>query len=197
MSKLLADYEELNLTQYADIDVNRLILNHADNGELKTAMAQSGEAQTNPMGVLYHWIKGENYDVGSFSACLASRNAVAKRVKELKSKKTSTQKDIETVSAGKKTVTTLFKKPGDVGGMAAKVEKYDAETEVQIKLLDVMTIYLGGPLLDQFKKEKLALYRRVLQQYYVTEVSNCHQSASFWGRMLQEESVKNCGADTF
>ena len=147
------------------------------------------------MSVLYHWIKGENYDIGSFSACLAGRNATAKRVKELKSKKTSTQKDIETVNAGKKSVTTLFKKKDDVGNMSAKIEKYDAETEVQIKVLDVMTIYIGGPLLDQFKKEKLALYRRVIQQYYVTEIANNHQSAGFWGKMLQEPSIRNCGAD--
>ena len=104
-----------------------------------------------------------------------SRNAVAKRVKDLKSKKTSTQKDIESVNAGKKTVTTLFKNPGDVGTMSSKIEKYDAETEVQIKLLDVMTIYIGGTLLEQFKREKLTLYKRILQQYYVIEISNAHQ----------------------
>lgn len=42
--------------------------------------------------------------------------------------------------------------------MTAKVERYDTETEVQIKLLDVMTIYIGGSLLEQFKREKLRLY---------------------------------------
>ena len=85
-----------------------------------------------------------------------------KRVKDLKKAKAATQKDIESVNAGKKTVTTLFKKPEDVGNMSAKVEKYDAETEVQIKLLDVMTIYIGNILLEQFKREKLILYRRII-----------------------------------
>ena len=47
----------------------------------------------------------------------------------------------------------MFKKKDDVGNMTAKIEKYDAETETQIRLLDVMTIYLGGPLLNQFKQE--------------------------------------------
>jgi len=58
--------------------------------------------------------------------------------------------------------------------MTAKVEKYDTETEVQIKLLDVMTIYIGGALLEQFKKEKLTLYKRIIQQYYVIEIGNAH-----------------------
>jgi len=171
MAGVLTAYEEQNLYQYSDIDPNKLILTHGENGELKAAMENQEKASTNPMGVLYHWIKGENYDISSFSACLAGRNAVAKRVKELKGKKASTEKDIETVNAGKKSATTLFKKKDDVGNMTAKVEKFDAETETQIRLLDVMTIYLGGPLLDQFKREKLALYRRVINQYYVTEIA--------------------------
>ena len=45
MAKLLNDYEELNLTQYSDIDVNRLILNHPQNSELKAAMVHTVENQ--------------------------------------------------------------------------------------------------------------------------------------------------------
>ena len=71
-------------------------------------------------------------------------------------------------------MSTLFKNPSDVGSLSSKVEKYDAETEVQIKLLDVMTIYIGGTLLAQFKQEKLRLYKRILAQYYVTEIGNAH-----------------------
>ena len=90
-------------------------------------------------------------------------------------------------------MTTLFKKPEDVGNMSAKVERYDAETEVQIKLLDVMTIYIGNFLLEQFKREKLQLYRRIISQYYVIEMGNAHAQASFWNEMLQEPSVKSAG----
>ena len=36
--KILTDYEEQNLTQYSDIDVNKLIMNHGDNGQLKAGM---------------------------------------------------------------------------------------------------------------------------------------------------------------
>ena len=94
MAKILNDYEDLNLTQYTDVDVSRLILNHPENTELKAALAHTYENQQNPFTFLYHWIKGECYDLGSFSQAIANRNAVAKRVKDLKNKKTSTQKDI-------------------------------------------------------------------------------------------------------
>ena len=41
MSKLLNDYEDLNLTQYSEIDVNKLILNHPNNSELKAQMVHT------------------------------------------------------------------------------------------------------------------------------------------------------------
>ena len=40
MARILSEYEELNLTQYSDIDVHRLILNHPENPELKAALVQ-------------------------------------------------------------------------------------------------------------------------------------------------------------
>lgn len=38
MAAVLTAYEEQNLTQYSDIDTNKLILTHGENGELKAAM---------------------------------------------------------------------------------------------------------------------------------------------------------------
>lgn len=89
MTKILTDYEDHNLTQYSDVDVSKLVLNNPNNAVLKSGLATI-EAQMNPFTILYHWIKGEVYDLGSFSAIIANRNAVAKRVKELKKAKAST-----------------------------------------------------------------------------------------------------------
>ena len=66
---------------------------------------------------------------------------------------------------------------------------------MSIKLLDVITIYIGGTLIEQFKKEKLSLYKRIIQQYHVLEFSNAHSQASFWNTMLNEPSIKNAGAE--
>ena len=89
MNKILTDYEDHNLTQYSDVDVSKLVLNNPQNAVLKSGLATI-ETQMNPFTILYHWIKGEVYDLGSFSAIIANRNAVAKRVKELKKAKAST-----------------------------------------------------------------------------------------------------------
>lgn len=121
---MLIEYEDQNLTNYTDVDVTKLVINNPKNAVLKSGLATL-ETQMNPITILYHWIKGEVYDLESFSAIIANRNTVAKKVKDLKKAKASTEKDIEAVNSGKKTVTTLFKKPEDVGGMSNKVSQYE------------------------------------------------------------------------
>lgn len=37
----------------------------------------------------------------------------------------------------------------------------------------------------------MVLYRRILQQFHVVEISNSHQLASFWASVLKTENVQN------
>ena len=57
-------------------------------------------------------------------------------------------------------------------------------------LVDLMTIFLGERIIPNFKKEKLNLYRKVVAQYQVNEISNCHKTAGFWATMLENESIR-------
>jgi len=190
MAKILGDYEDLNMVQYAELDVYQLVLNHPNNTDLKESMLHTIENLRNPFTDLYHWVKGEMYDLGAFQSALAVRDACAKKVTELKKKNQGTQKDIENLNAGKKSMTTLFKNEGDVGGLTNKVATREADIDWNSRLLDVLTIYCGGAILEEFKKEKLGLYARIVQQFHVVEISNSHQQASFWSQMLQQEHVK-------
>lgn len=191
MAKILGDYEDLNMVQYAELDVYQLVLNNPNNSDLKESMLHTIENLRNPFTDLYHWVKGEMYDVCAFQDAVLLREALAKKVKELSKKNVSTQKDIESLNAGKKTVTTLFKSEGDVGTMTNKIATRESDIDYSQRLLDVLTIYLGGLVLEEFKKEKLGLYCRIIQQFHVVEISNSHQQASFWSQMLQQEQVKS------
>lgn len=75
--------------------------------------------------------------------------------------------------------------------MANMVETVEREIEVNQTLLDLLTIYLGETELPKFRREKLALYDRVLQQFHVIEINNSHQLASFWSTVLQSPTIKN------
>ena len=97
----------------------------------------------NPFTDLYHWVKGELYDLAALECAVEARISVDKNLRSLHKKKVSTQKDIESVTSGKTTVTTLFKNTSDVGNMSNKVENADREIESNTQLLELMTIYLG------------------------------------------------------
>ena len=71
-------------------------------------MLHTIENLRNPFTDLYHWVKGESYDLEAYINALKVRDTVAKQVEELKKKNVNTQKDIQNLNSGKKTMTTLF-----------------------------------------------------------------------------------------
>ena len=191
MAKQLGDYEDLNQVQYAELDVNQLVLNSPENTQLKEDMLNTIENLRNPYTDLYHWVKGEIYDLNAYFAALQIREKVKAALDALKKKNQNTQKDIESLNAGKKTMTTVFKKPEDVGTMTNKIASRSTDIEYQERLLDVLTVYLGGILLQEFKQEKLGLYKRIVSQFHVLEIGNSHSMAMFWSKMLENPLVKS------
>ena len=185
------EYEEKNLAFYTDQEASKLVINNSESGNLIEQMRHTIENLRNPFTDLYHWIKGEIYDMSAFTATLNERKAVKNAVITVRSKIASTKTDIDAVNAGKKTMGTLFKNSNDVGKMQNSLESFERDLESQDKLLDVMSIYLGRTVLPGFKFEKMRLYSKILQQFHVVEISNSHQLASFWAQVLKNEQVSN------
>ncbi len=133
-------------------------------------MVACTQALRNPYIDLYHWVKGELYDIEAMrNACLA-RTETLEKLRSLEQKKKDSQKDLESVSTGKTTVSTLFKSSSDAGSMANKIESTDREIASHQLLLDLLTVYIGEKVMTAFKKEKLGLYHRILQQFTVIEI---------------------------
>jgi len=58
--------------------------------------------------------------------------------------------------------------------MANKIENAEKEIENLQTLLEIVTIYLGEQVIPVFKKEKLNVYIRLMQQFNVMEINNAH-----------------------
>lgn len=71
---------------------------------------------------LYHWVQGELYDLAAISEAVNGRAEIEKSLVSLQKKKASTQKDIDSLNKGEKSVGTLFKNRDDVGGLTNTVE---------------------------------------------------------------------------
>lgn len=155
------------------------------------------ENMKNPYEEMYHWCKGEIYDLQAMCEAVAAKENLEKSHKRLEGKKMDTQKDLENVNQGRKTVRTIFKNEKDTGGMLNQIESVsiiisnlinvlqsEREIENLQTLSEIVTIYLGEHIIPNFKKDKLSIYQRLMQQFTVMEINNAHQTASFWSNVL-------------
>ena len=170
----LTQYEETNLSFYVDQQMDKLVVNTIEGGNLIESMKHTVENLRNPFTDLYHWLKGEIYDLNAFSVALQECLAVQKGVESVEKKIAGAKSDIENIQAGKKTVGTLFKNSGDVHKIQNDLERYERDLVAQRQLYDVMRLYLGRKQLPVFKGEKMRLYSRIVQQFHVVEINNSH-----------------------
>ena len=112
---VLTQYEETNLTYYVDQQAEKLVVNNLDQGHnLIESLKHTVENLRNPFTDLYHWLKGEIYDLNAMTVALGECKAVQTAVETMVKKIASAKADIENIQAGKKTMGTLFKNSGDV-----------------------------------------------------------------------------------
>ena len=153
------------------------------------SLNQTVENQRNPYIDLYHWIKGEVYDLNAFSAALIELKAASAAVESINKKIIATKADIDSLSAGKKTMSTMFKGSNDVHTIQNKLEQYEREADASHKLHSLILGYLGQQELPRFKADKLKLYSRIMQQFLVIEINNSHTSATYWSNLLKTPVV--------
>lgn len=115
-------YEDMNMSNYLEFQTQNLVFLHPNNGPLLSRMEQLSQNLHNPYIELYHWAKGEVFDLLAVNAVVKATLAQFQKTIELTNKKQSTEKDLRDVNAGNKTLTTLFKNANDTTEMANKVE---------------------------------------------------------------------------
>lgn len=170
MLKFTDRYENLNMQHYSEMNSNLLVFHNPANEDLRISLHQASMSLRNPYIDLYHWIKGELYDIEAIRNAVKARTDTLEKLRALEGKKRDVQKDLEAVSTGQTTVTTLFKNSNDTGAMANKIDQHEREIVAHQMLYDLLSAYLGEKVIPAFKKEKLSLYHRILQQFTVIEI---------------------------
>ena len=190
MTNFLADYEEVTLSHNVDGDENQLIMTRPGKHGLRDNMKEAVQAQRNPIVDMYHWAKGELYDLAAIKSVLSQREKIGQQVIALRKKKDQVTGDIQSISTGKKNMNTVFKDTTALDGM--KKQEIEAKEEYQsaVKLFDLVSFYVSKKLIPRFKEEKLQLYGRILMQYHVVEINNSHAMANLWDQVLDNKGVK-------
>lgn len=107
-------YEDNNLAYYADQNPSKMVMNNQDAGNLIESLKHTVDNLRNPFTDLYHWIKGEIYDMSAFTAALNELKKVQDSVESVTKKIAQSKSDVDNIQAGKKTMNTLFKGSGDI-----------------------------------------------------------------------------------
>ena len=124
---MLEKYEELNLSAYVDHTDEKMVLACKDKKDendktMKDHVKEMVDAQKNPYFNIYHWCKGEIYDIEAVETAVNTIDTIKKRISAAEAKKRSTQGDLDNITTGKKTATTLFKNASDTTAMVSKIE---------------------------------------------------------------------------
>jgi hypothetical protein len=191
MQTLFDKYEDLNMTQYTEGKQDLLVFNNPESTRMKEQMDHMIDNQKNSFDHMYHWCKGEMYDIKAIVSAIAFKENFEKTLKKTETKKSNTQTDLENVNQGKKTIRTLLKNEKDAGGLQSTIENTEKELENLDTIIAILTSYMGEQVIPKFKKEKLKIYHKLMQQFTVIEINNAHQTASFWSTVLQNPNVKN------
>ena len=185
---MLDKYEELNLTHYVDGDTKKMVFGAQLSEEQLVSKADSIKDQVeklcdnlkNPFFNIFHWVKGELFDIEAVVAALNRKDAIQSNIGKQEKKKKSTQGDLDNVTTGKKTLKTLMKSEKDAGDMVSKIENVrvkisffylflislyfqtDKEIENNQFLYDIITIYLGETIITPFKSKKITIYNKII-----------------------------------
>ena len=124
---MLHHYEELNLATYVEGEETKMVFGNTQNSTtnaeaMKTSVNSLVENLKNPYFNIYHWVKGEIFDIEAVYNALATREFILERVGKREKRKKNTEESLDNVKAGRMTVKTLFKGSGDVGSMTVKIE---------------------------------------------------------------------------
>ena len=123
----LEKYESLNLSAYVEHEDAKLVIaNQGTKDENDRTMndnvKEMADSLRNPYFNLYHWCKGEIYDIEALTLAVNIIDRIKIRIAENEKKKRATQGDLDNITTGRKTVTTMFKNANDTGNMVAKIE---------------------------------------------------------------------------
>lgn len=160
---MLEKYEGLNFSNYVDGVENKMVFGHPESGTgLKTEVSKLSENLKNPYFNIYHWVKGEIFDIESIMSAITMKEKIEKsRLSKEKSKK-STQENLDSVTTGRKTVKTLFKNINDTGKMVSNIENTDKEIEALEIQKKILSVYLGQDIIPKFKQRRLGIYTNIL-----------------------------------
>ena len=86
---MLDKYEELNLNEYVEGDSSRMVFANQESGEIsiKEQVSMVCDSLRNPYFNIYHWAKGELFDIEAINNQLSTRDQIYQKIGKNEKKK--------------------------------------------------------------------------------------------------------------
>lgn len=122
------------MSTYLDFSNNGLVFMHPCNTKMVDDLEELSERLQNPYVELYHWAKGEVFDIFSVFEVVKQCQTQVELTKSLRQKLQQAQIDLKDIGNGNTTLSTLFKNTGDKTALANKIDQLEREIEFSKKL---------------------------------------------------------------
>ena len=126
MLNMFDKYEELNLANYVDGKEERMVFGNTQAGEtssavVKESMSKLCENLKNPYFNLYHWCKGELFDIQAIDLALKKKDEIYAKIGKNEKAKKTTQGDLDNLTQGRSTIKQMVMR-SDANTMVNKIE---------------------------------------------------------------------------
>jgi hypothetical protein len=95
---MLDKYEELNLANYVEGDETKMVFGNSQFKDVKESVTSMTDNLKNPYFNLYHWCKGELFDVIAIHKALEQKEKIQERIGKNENKKRSNQDNLDNVT---------------------------------------------------------------------------------------------------
>ena len=97
---MLNNYEEMNLVNYVDGKEDKMVFGNSQSAETNSETVKKNceklvENMKNPFFNIYHWVKGETFDIEAVNNALATREYLLEKIGKNNKKVQSTQSDLD------------------------------------------------------------------------------------------------------
>lgn len=187
-------YEDIAVDYFSDCDVNKRTMTHPGVGDVKQKVVDAYNQVNNPFRDAYIWIKGEQLDMKGMLDALLGREGIMRMQINSENQRRTDQNEVDKLDMGKTSFKNFFKskdsKEKSKQDLRAKIDSANHMIDDYRKLVNFVTIMHGALVIDRFKSTKVTQYKRMLRQFSVREITNCHLSANLCHGILQLDEMK-------
>lgn len=178
--KSLEEYENTSLLEYADNNMDKLVLCNRDKPNIIERISQLNETLLNPLRFLVEWVEGEEQDLQAMLNALDGLTELNATLDKFSHKVDEIDRDLQNKAYEKKGFLKLFNKEKySKEHMEKEKEKYETNIECLNMISKIAHCNMESQF-QVFKKEKVKDYYKSVKLYAAAQRGNNKFLEDIW-----------------